>query len=375
MSAVFEFSDEQREFRDMVRRFLETHSTETSVREWMDDEGGYDPAVWKDMAGQLGLQGLIVPEAHGGQGFGPVELAIVLEEMGHFLFGSPFLASAVLAVNALVEAGDEKVAAEVLPGIASGEQIATLALCEAEGSWDPTSVTLSAKGGNGAFRLSGEKRYVLSGHVADVVLVAGRSEAGESLFLVRGDAAGLERTPVPALDMTRKLATLRFDDVEATLVGEEGGAAASLSRALDRTTIALAAEQVGATQRCLDMAVEYAKDRFQFGRPIGAFQAIKHKCADMLLEVESARSAAYYASFAAADAATGDDLEEITALTKGYCSEAFLQVAAENIQIHGGIGFTWEHAAHLYYRRAKSTDLLFGDGAYQRGRLAGRIGL
>ena len=379
MSTVFEFSDEQREFRDMLRRFVDANSTEAMVRERMIEERGFDPVVWTEMAKQLGLQGLIVPEAYGGQGFGPVELAIVLEEMGAALFCAPYFSSAVLAVNTLLLAGDEGAARDLLPGIASGELLVTLAASEADGRWDPPSVQMTATHAathaascvGDRFRLTGEKYYVLDGQVADVLLVAARSEAGVSVFRVAGDASGLTRRSVPTLDPTRKLARIRFDDVEATLVGEAGGGVPILSRVVDRAIVALAAEQVGGSQRCLDRSVEYAQDRYQFGRPIGSFQAIKHKCADMLLEVESARSAAYYASFAAAD---GDaELGSLAPLAKACCSEAFLHVAAENIQIHGGIGFTWDHAAHLYYRRAKSSDLMFGDAAHQRERLAGCI--
>ncbi len=380
MSPVFEFSDEQREFRDMVRRFVDANSTEAMVRERMIEGRGFDPVVWTEMAKQLGLQGLIVPEAYGGQGFGPVELSIVLEEMGAALFCAPYFSSVVLAVNTLLLAGDEVAARDLLPGIASGELLVTLASSEADGRWGPESVQMVAiraatRAGScvgDRFRLTGEKYYVLDGHVADVLLVAARSQAGVSVFRVAGDAPGLTRRSVPTLDLTRKLARIRFDDVEATLVGEAGGGGPILSRVLDRAIVALAAEQVGGSQRCLDRSVEYAQDRYQFGRPIGSFQAIKHKCADMLLEVESARSAAYYASFAAAEGEA--ELGSLAPLAKACCSEAFLHVAAENIQIHGGIGFTWEHSAHLYYRRAKSSDLMFGDAAHQRERLAGCIG-
>jgi len=370
---IFAFSDEQEEFRRMVRRFVETHSPESAVREQMETERGYDPAVWSAMAEQLGLQGLIVPDELGGQGFGSVELAIVLEEMGRSLLCAPYFSTVVLAVNTVLESGDGDAAKAILPGIASGETIATLALAEPSGRWDESGIETTAHREGGAWRLSGTKTYVLDGHTADVVLVAARTDAGVSLFRVEGDATGLTRTALSTLDPTRKQARLELDRVEASLVGGDGAGWAVLGRVLDRAAAALAAEQVGGAQRCLDMSVAYAKDRVQFGRPIGSFQAIKHKCADMLLEVESARSAAYYAAWCASQ--PDDELPAVASLAKAYCSDAFFHVASENIQIHGGIGFTWEHPAHLYFRRAKSSDLLFGDASYHRELLARRIGV
>jgi alkylation response protein AidB-like acyl-CoA dehydrogenase len=373
MSAAFAFSAEQDGFRDMVRRFVETHSPEAAVREQMETERGFDPAVWSRMAEQLGLQGLIVPEALGGQGFGHVELGIVLEEMGRSLLCAPYFSTVVLAVNALLQSGDADAQAALLPGIASGETIATLAFAEPNGRWDEAGVEATARRDGGVWRIDGTKLYVLDGHTADVVLVAARTGAGPSLFRVAGDAAGLVRTPLVTLDATRKQARLDFADVAATLVGAEGDGWRVLSAVLDLAAVALTAEQVGGAQRCLDMSVAYAKDRVQFGRPIGSFQAIKHKCADMLLEVESARSAAHYAGWCAAE--RSDELPAVASLAKAYCSDAYLHVASQNIQIHGGIGFTWEHPAHLYYRRAKSSDLIFGDATYHRELVAQRIGI
>jgi alkylation response protein AidB-like acyl-CoA dehydrogenase len=214
---------------------------------------------------------------------------------------------------------------------------------------------------------------VIDGHTANLILVAARSGDGISLFSVEGDAAGLTRTPLTTMDQTRKQARLEFSGVPAKLIGAEGKGWDTLSRVLDLAAVALAAEQVGGAQKCLDMSVEYAKVRVQFGRPIGSFQAIKHKCADMLLEVESAKSAAYYAGWAAAE--LNDELPVVASLAKAYCSDAYFHAAAENIQIHGGIGFTWEHDAHLYFKRAKSSELLLGDPTYHRELLAQRIGI
>jgi alkylation response protein AidB-like acyl-CoA dehydrogenase len=369
----FAFSEEQDELRKSVRRFLEDKSPETEVRRLMETTEGYDPAVWSQMAEQLGLQSLTIPEAYGGAGFSYVELVVVLEEMGASLLCAPFFATVALGANALLASGDEQAKADLLPGIASGETIATLALTEDSGRWDADGVTLAATRSGETWKLDGHKSFVIDGHVANLVLVVARTAAGLSLFAVEGDAAGLTRTPLATMDQTRKQARLVFEGVEGRLVGSDGGAEPVLSKTLDLAAVALAAEQVGGAQRCLDMSVEYAKTRIQFGRPIGSFQAIKHKCADMLLEVESAKSAAYYAGWAASE--DSDELPVVASLAKSYCSEAYFHAAAENIQIHGGIGFTWEHPAHLYFKRAKSSELLLGDPAYHRELLAQRIGI
>jgi alkylation response protein AidB-like acyl-CoA dehydrogenase len=278
-----------------------------------------------------------------------------------------------LAANALIHSGDDQAKKELLPGIASGETIATVAFTEPSGKWDEAGITMSATKSGDAWKLSGTKMFVLDGHTADLIIVAARTSAGVSLFAVTGDAAGLTRTALSTMDQTRKQAKLEFSDTPARLIGTDGAGWTVLSTVLDLAAVALAAEQVGGAQRCLDMAVEYAKVRVQFGRPIGSFQAIKHKCADMLLEVESAKSAAYYAGWCAAE--MNEELPSVASLAKAYCSEAYFHAAAENIQIHGGIGFTWEHPAHLYFKRAKSSELLFGDPTYHRELLAQRIGI
>ena len=369
----FAFSEEQEELRRALRRFFEDKSPEAEVRRLMETSEGYDPAVWDQMAQQMGLQGLAVPEAYGGSGFTYVELIVVFEEMGRALLAAPYFSTVALAANALLACGDEAAKDDYLPGIASGETIATLALTEDSGRWDLDAVTLTATPDGGAHTLEGHKMFVPDGHTAGLVLVAARSAAGLSLFAVEGDAPGLTRLPLTTLDQTRKQARLEFSATPARLVGTDGGAAPGLARTLDLAAVALAAEQVGGAQRCLEMAVDYAKVRVQFGRPIGSFQAIKHKCADMLVEVESARSAAYYAGWAAAEA--GEELAVVAALAKAYCSEAYFHAAAESIQIHGGIGFTWEHPAHLYFKRAKSCEVFLGGPAYHRELLAQRIGL
>jgi alkylation response protein AidB-like acyl-CoA dehydrogenase len=295
----------------------------------------------------------------------------VLEEMGRRLLAAPFFSSAVLAAETLLQSGDDAAKKEHLPGIATGETIATLAFTEDNGRWDEAGITATATPDGDRWSITGVKSYVLDGHVASLLLVAARTEAGVSLFAVEG--AATTRTALPTMDQTRKQARVELSATPATLVGADGQGWAVLDRVLDRAVVALAAEQVGGAQLVLDMAVQYAKDRVQFGRQIGSFQAIKHKCADMLCKVESAKSAAYYAAFCVAE--DNDEVPSVAALAKAYCSEAYFQVAADNIQIHGGIGFTWEHPAHLYFKRAKSGELLFGDPAHWRELLAQRIGL
>jgi len=369
----FAFSEEQEELRNIVRQFLEAKSSEADVREQMETERGYDPDVWAQMAEQLGLQSLTIPEEFGGQGYGYVELIVVLEEMGRALLCAPYFSSVVLAANTVMQSGDDAAKAAILPGIASGETIATLAFTEPNGRWDESGIEATATNDGGAWKINGTKSYVIDGHTANVIIVAARTAAGVSLFSVDGDAAGLTRTALATMDQTRKQAKLEFANVEGTLIGTDGAGWDVLSTVLDLAAVGLAAEQVGGAQMCLDMAVQYAKDRVQFGRPIGSFQAIKHKCADMLLEVESAKSAAYYAGWCASE--LNDELPAVASLAKAYCSDAYFHASAENIQIHGGIGFTWEHPAHMYFKRAKSSELLFGDPTYHRELLAQRIGI
>jgi alkylation response protein AidB-like acyl-CoA dehydrogenase len=369
----FAFSEEQEELRRTVRSFLEQKSPEAEVRRLMETEEGYDTAVWKQMGEQLGLQGLAIPEEFGGSGYSYVELIVVLEEMGRRLLAAPYFSTVVLAGNALLHSGDDAAKKELLPGIASGETIATLAFTEENGRWDEQGITMTATKEGDGYTLNGTKMFVLDGHTADLIVVAARTDAGVSLFAVEGGASGLTRTALSTMDQTRKQAKLEFSATPARLVGTDGAGWTTMERVLDLAAVGLSAEMVGGAQFVLEMAVQYAKDRVQFGRPIGSFQAIKHKCADMLLEVESAKSAAYYAGWCAAE--LNDELPSVASLAKAYCSEAYFHAAAENIQIHGGIGFTWEHPAHLYFKRAKSSELLLGDPTYHRELLAQRIGI
>ncbi|MDP8957880.1 MAG: acyl-CoA/acyl-ACP dehydrogenase [Actinomycetota bacterium] len=377
----FAFTEEQEFLRQTARRFLEDKSLSPTVRQLMETEAGFDRSTWSEIA-RMGWQGMHIPEAYGGAGFSYLELIVLMEEMGRALLPAPFLSSVCLAANALLVAGSEEQKQRYLPEIASGERTAALAFTEPNGRWDAAGVQLPAKRDGDHYLLSGTKLFVVDGHTADTLLVAARTadtsdpEEGVSLFLVDSGAPGVERRALGTMDMTRKQAEVTLDNVSVpaeSLLVEEGRAWPAISRVLDLAVVALAAEQVGGAQRCLEMSVDYAKARVQFGRPIGSFQAIKHKCADMLVQVESARSAAYYAAWAAAE--DNQELPLVAPLAKSYCSEAYFFVAAENIQVHGGIGFTWEHDAHLYFKRAKSSELLFGDPAYHRELLAQRIGL
>jgi len=369
---MFEFSDEHEELRRTVRAFLEKESEESRVRELMADESGFDPALWSRMAEELGIVGLIVDEVHGGAGFGTVELAIVMEEMGRALLCAPFLGSAVLATSALELAADEAAQKELLPPLAAGERVGTLAWSEAGDPWSLDAVALEAKAAGDGFTLTGEKVHVLDGHVAHDLLVVARADGVLSLFHVDAAAEGVTRTATSPLDPTRKLATVRFDATPARRVAR-GDAKAGLERALARTITALAAEQLGGVQRVLEMATDYAKTRLQFGRPIGSYQAIKHKCADMLVAVEMARSAAYNAAFS--DESDVEGTAVAAAMAKSYCSEAYFHAANDNIQIHGGMGFTWEHNAHLYFKRARASAELFGSPILHRERVAASLGI
>jgi alkylation response protein AidB-like acyl-CoA dehydrogenase len=367
----FAFSTEQDDLRALSRGFLYDVSPESQVRRLMDTDDGFDRDVWRGMAEQLGLPGLIVPEEYGGGGAGFVELGIVMEEMGAVLLPSPYFGTAVLATTALLAAEDSAAARDYLPEIAAGRSIATFAVVEDNGDWNPsTCSSLASRDGSG-WRVDGAKMFVLDGVCADLVLLTALTPAGVSLFAVDGQAAGLSRIPLATLDQTRKQARLEFRDAPARLIGQEGAAVPIVSSVFDLAAVALAAEQVGGAQRVLDMAVDYAKTRVQFGRPIGSFQAVKHTCADLLIEVESARSAAYHALWSAAERRA--DLPLVASLAKAYCCDAFFHVAAGNIQIHGGIGFTWEHPAHLYFKRAKSSQSMFGNSSYHLDLMARRL--
>ncbi|MCZ6821596.1 MAG: acyl-CoA/acyl-ACP dehydrogenase [Deltaproteobacteria bacterium] len=374
----FAFSAEQEEFRDTLRRFLEENSPSSEVRRLMETREGFDRGVWKQMAGELGLQGLHIPESYGGQGFGFLELGIVQEEMGRVLFCAPYLSTVCLAASAILNAGSEAQKQALLPSIASGETVATLALVEPGGDWEPESIRLVAQSDGDGFRLNGCKTFVTDGHTADLIVVAARLEGtqgrdGITLLTLRSDAQGLSALPLDTLDLTRKQARLELRDVRAEALGEAGAAADALERTLDQGCVLLAAESAGGAARCLETAVAYAKHRVQFGRPIGSFQAIKHKCAEVLLEVESAKSAVYWASWVAEE--KEEELAQAASVAKSLSSEGYLRAAAENVQIHGGIGVTWEADPQLYLKRAKTNEELLGNPGYHRARLVTALGV
>jgi alkylation response protein AidB-like acyl-CoA dehydrogenase len=363
----FSFSAEQEALRAEVRRFLAAKSPEAEVRRTMATALGYDTALWAQLTEQLGLTALAVPEKFGGAGFGIMELGLVLQEAGRALLCAPLLSSAVLATFALLESGDTAACEAWLPQLADGALHATLVTSEPS-----DTATLSALSSPAGWRLRGRAELVLDGHLAGLILVPVRTPDAVSLFAVAGSPDGLDRQPVTAFDATRRLADLTFDDCPAVLVGAEGGAAPGLARTADVAAVALALESVGVAERALEMAVEYAKVREQFGRPIGSFQAIKHKLADVLLEIEAARSAAWYALWAATE--RPDELPVVAAIAAATCSEAAYLAAVENIQVHGGMGCTWEHPAHLYLRRATTSRQLFGNPDGYRRMLLERLG-
>ncbi len=369
----FALDDDQATLQAVLRDFLTDQSPEAAVRAQMEDPAAYDRELWDRMASELGLQSVAIPEEYGGSGFSFLELGLVLEEMGRALTVSPFFASCVMSAQLLLALDDEAACKDVLPGIASGATIASVALAEDSGSWRPEDVAARATSRDGAWRIDGHKSFVLDGAVADLLLVIARTDSGPAVFAVAADAGGLVREPLPTMDQTRKQARVTFTSTPAALLGTTAGAPAAIAAMLDRSAIALAAEALGGTGRVLDMSVEYAKIREQFGRPIGSFQAIKHKCASMLVDLESSRSAVYYALWAVS--AGHPDTAVVAPLAKAYCADTYLHAAGENIQIHGGIGFTWEHPAHLYLKRAKSSQLFLGSSDFHRQQLADRIGI
>jgi alkylation response protein AidB-like acyl-CoA dehydrogenase len=365
------FSRDQQDLRTTVRQFLARHSSEADVRRVMETSTGHDPQVWKQLCVQLGLTSLGIPEEFGGAGGGAVETGIVFEEMGRAMYSGPYFSCVAMAANLLLALGDQAAMADYLPGIAEGSLLVTVALAEGNALWDTDGVELGARTDGSGWRLDGRKLFVLDGLLADVVLVVARTATGPSVFAVTGDARGLTRTEMNTIDRTRRQALLEFTDVPGVLIGTEGEAAPAVATMLHHVAVALAAEQVGGATRAMEMATDYARTREQFGRPIGTFQAIKHRCADMLVQVESARSLAYYAMWAQG----AEDGPLAAHLAKAFCSDAFAWVVAENIQVHGGIGFTWEHPAHLYFKRAQSSRVLFGDPAHHRELAAQRLGL
>jgi alkylation response protein AidB-like acyl-CoA dehydrogenase len=374
----FGFSEEQEMLRQTARDLLEKECPSTLVRSLMEGEPGYDRALWKKMA-ELGWTGLVIPEEYGGAGLSYVDLVLVLQEMGRVVLPSPFIWTVIVA-EALKRAGSPAQKQNLLPKIASGDLIATLAWLEPSASWDASSIKLTARPDGSNYLLDGTKLFVNDGHIADCLLVAARTGGagadGVTLFALERQRAGVSVAPLATMDQTRKLAEVKLSSVKATpvdVVGEVGKGWATLAQVLDRGKVMLAAEMMGGAQKVLDTTVEYAKMRVQFGRPIGSFQAVQHKCANMMIDVEGAKSAVYYASWA-----VSNDVAEApvaAAVAKAAASDAFRRVSAEGIQLHGGIGFTWDHDLHLYFKRAKSSEFTFGDANYNRELVAQGINL
>lgn len=370
-SIAYSFTQEQEQFRDAVRRFLVRHSPASEVRRLMATEAGFDPDVWTRLCNDLGLSAIAIPEAQGGAGFSLVELGIVMEESGRTLLCAPYFSSAVLATRAVLHAGSPAERDRLLPGLAAGTLRGAFACSESDRGPALELLQMPAEGDD--HRLNGTKTFVVDGMSADFLVVVARRGDALCLYTVDADAPGVTRRPLATMDSTRKLADVHFDNVPARPLGEPGAdATPALSASLDDAAIALAHEMVGGAQVLLESAVAYAGRRVQFGRTIGSFQAIKHKCADMLLDVESARSAAYYA--AQASAAGDPETPALACLAKAAAADAYMRTAIDTIQIHGGLGFTWENDTHLWFKRAKSSEVLLGTPDYHRELMLQRWG-
>ncbi|HSE06068.1 MAG TPA: acyl-CoA dehydrogenase family protein [Methylomirabilota bacterium] len=359
----FSFSEDQTLLRSSVRAALDEQCKPAHVRAMMDDPRGYGEPLWSEMA-KLGWLGLPLAEEHGGAGLGFVELAIVLEEMGRAAYPGPYFASVVLAGLGLELGGSAAQKEKWLPAIASGRARGTAALLEDTLDWDPAATSATATRTAAGWTLAGVKRFVPWAHVADVALVPARAPEGVSLFLVDPHATGVSLTPMVGIDLANRWSEMRLDGVAAEMVGAAGGAGLVLEALLRRAAVGAAAEMLGAARRCLDMSVGYVKMREQFGQLIGSFQAIRHRCAEMLLEAEKAHVAVYYAAWALS--AGAEDAAVAASVCKSFVSEAARQVCGDAIQVHGGIGFTWEYDLHLYFKRAKALEPLYGDAAYHR---------
>jgi alkylation response protein AidB-like acyl-CoA dehydrogenase len=374
----FGFNEEQEMLRQSARAMLEKECPSALVRRLMEDERGYEPNLWKKMA-ELGWTGLILPAEFGGAGLTYVDLVLVMEEMGRVLLPSPFIWTMMVA-EAIKHGGSSAQKKNLLPKIAAGDLIATPAVLETSGVYPPAGITLAARPTAGGFTLDGSKLFVNDAHIADCLLVAARSGGtgaeGLTIFLIERDRPGISISRLKTMDETRKLGEVRFDAVAASaadVVGEVGKGWEVLSAMGNAGRVMLSAEMMGAAQKVLEMSVEYAKVRVQFGRPIGSFQAVQHKCANMMIDVEGAKSAAYYAAWAVSNGVP--EAPVAAAVAKAAASDAFRRVSAEGIQVHGGIGFTWDHDLHLYFKRAKSSEFMLGDASFNRELIARGINL
>ena len=380
----FAFTQEQEMIRDTAASFLKDASTSAAIRSAMASDLGYSPDLWQRICTDMYWQALHIPEEYGGMGLGYVELVAVLEQMGRYLLCSPYLATVAMATNALLIAGTDDQKTEILPQLIEGKT-ATLAFNGGSNLWNAEAITVTYRRDGNDLILNGQYRYVLDGHSADYLIIAAREEAssgenGVSLFVCPADTDGIQRSLLPTMDQSRRQAAIELTDLRLpaeSVMGELGTAATALSKILDLANIALAAEQAGGMQQILDITVDYTKSRSQFGRSIAGFQAIKHKAADMMLRNEVARSAVYYAACIADDALSAgplaDELAEAASIAKSYCSEAYFKNAGEALQMHGGVGFTWEYDVHLYFKRAKASEHFLGNSSYHRERVAGGL--
>ncbi len=377
----FEFTEEQHFIRDNARNFVRQHGTSERVRRAMESELGYDDDSWQQMITELGWCGVALPEAYGGVGLGQIELAIICEEMGRAMLPSPFFSTIALAANAIIEAGSEAQCSQLLSPIAAGETRAALAFTGNAGVAGVEGVEATLEAVDGGFELNGESSFVINGHTADLLVIAARTPGtqgseGVSLIVLDPNTDGLEREKLSMMDLTRPMAKTRYSAIKVSadqILGEAGASGEALERALAKAAVALAAEQTGAAQASLEITTDYVKQRVQFGRLIGSFQAVKHRLADMMVLVEAAISAVY---FAACNGDEGtEDFLELASVAKIQCSTATYRCAANMIQLHGGIGFTWEYDAHLFFKRAKASSSLLGSPDYHREKVAQLIGL
>jgi alkylation response protein AidB-like acyl-CoA dehydrogenase len=377
----FGFNDEQELLRSTARKFFDNECPSTTVRALMEDSSGMTPELWKKLAEQ-GWLGLIAPEEHGGMALGIVDLVVLLEEMGRAVVPGPFFSTVLLGGLALLEAGSDAQKKAWLPKICSGEARATLAWMEPSAEMGAAGITLQAAAKGSGFTLSGTKLFVHDAHTADVIVVAARTASGQdpeegiSLFLVPTGTPGLAVTLLPTMDQTRKLCEVTLTNVSLggdAIMGAPGAGWKPLARVIERATVGLCAEMCGGAQKVLDMTVEYAKIRQAFGRPIGSYQGVKHRAADMLVDVENSKSITYYAAWAMDEGVPEGPLA--VSMAKAYVSDAYRRVSGAGIQLHGGIGFTWEHDLHLYFKRAKGSEFTFGDATWHRERVAQLVNL
>lgn len=367
----FDLNDEQRALRTSAQRFLRERAPSERVRAWLATEDVLDPTIWQQITEELGWVGIAIPEAAGGFGFSWLELSLILEECGRRLLPAPLWTTTALGAGSILELGTPEQQAALLPDVAAGTVIATLALTEAGGKWDTATIATRFERQGDDFILSGAKTYVPWAHAADLLMVVARDDEGAlGVFAIPRDTPGLRVERLATMDMTRPQGTVTLDGVRVSASARLSGAddtEAALQRCLDRAAILLSSELLGIAEAAMDYSVEYAKERVQFGKPIGSFQAIKHKCANMLMMVEACRSATWYAGWLASQA--DDDLEETAHVTKSYASDIAYRICADSIQILGGIGITWEHDAHLYFKRARASAQLLGNTAQRRETL------